>query len=625
MRSFIVGTAGHIDHGKSSLVLALTGTDPDRLKEEKERGITIDLGFAHAPLGPDLVASFIDVPGHERFVKNMLAGSHGVDAALLVVAADESVKPQTREHLHICDLLGIPRGLVAITKSDAADQGTVERAERETRALIRGTFLEGAEIVRVSAKTGAGLDDLRAAIRRLAATTSERGAQGLFRLPVDRVFTMRGFGTVVTGTLVSGGLSVGDDVVVLPSGKTARVRGLQVHGARADRVAAGHRCAVNLASIDVDDIVRGDVLTRGEFRPTWCLDVRIRLLRDAPPLKQGARVRVHAGSAEILGRVRLASSPVAPGGAAFGQIRLESPAVAARLDPIVLRSYSPAETIGGARVLDPIPRARTRAELAALSALADATPETVAGAFVREAGPGGLDRGTLAARLGLTGEAVASLLARVENAALIPVDPPLWLDRAALAGMEDAAVVALKEFHTQDPLAKGMPREELRRRAFRFAAPATFDHVVGALEKKGAAAVKGDLVSLPAHRVSLSGPDAEARSAIESALEASGLAGLDLRRLHATLGLDQRVCERAVRVVTQDRAAERIGDGLLVGRAALDGLKKKMQARFSPGMPVDVAVVKDMVGLTRKHVIPLLEWLDRERVTRRVGDGRVAL
>ncbi|HKC13729.1 MAG TPA: selenocysteine-specific translation elongation factor, partial [Vicinamibacteria bacterium] len=362
MRSFIVGTAGHIDHGKSGLVQALTGTDPDRLKEEKERGITIDLGFAHLALAEDVVASFIDVPGHERFVRNMLAGAHGIDAVLLVVAADESVMPQTREHFHICRLLGVPRGLVALTKCDLADADSQALAEMEVRELLAGSFLDGRPIVRVSARTGVGLERLRAALLELARESPPRGAGGLLRLPVDRVFTLRGFGTVVTGTLVSGALNVGEEVEILPSGRRARVRGVQIHGESVETAAAGNRTAVNLAGLEVEDLARGDVLARpGTLRPTRMLDAELTLLPGEKALADQSRVRVHVASAEALGRVRLlGGGRVEPGHTALVQLRLERPVAAGRGDRLIIRSYSPAATIGGARVLDSLPPARRR-------------------------------------------------------------------------------------------------------------------------------------------------------------------------------------------------------------------------------------------------------------------------
>ena len=341
---------------------ALTGTDPDRLKEEKERGITIDLGFAHAALAADLVASFVDVPGHERFVRNMLAGAHGIDAALLVVAADESVMPQTREHFHICRLLGIPRGLVVLTKCDAADPDAQAVAEMEARELVAGSFLDGRPVVRVSSKTGEGLDALRTALLALARESKARPADGLLRLPVDRVFSLKGFGTVVTGTLAGGELADGEELLALPSGRRVRVRGLQVHGEAVEQARAGTRTAVNLAGAEVEGLARGDVLVRaGTLRATSILDVELSLLASARALRDGARVRVHAASAEVLARVRLLDGDVvAPGGGSLAQLRLESPAVAGRGDRLVLRSYSPAETIGGALVLDPLAPRRGR-------------------------------------------------------------------------------------------------------------------------------------------------------------------------------------------------------------------------------------------------------------------------
>jgi selenocysteine-specific elongation factor len=390
VRSLIVGTAGHIDHGKSALVRALTGTDPDRLKEEKERGITIDLGFAHMDVGPDQVVSFIDVPGHERFVRNMLAGAHGIDAVLLVIAADESVMPQTREHFHICRLLGIERGLVVLTKCDLADEELQALAEVEARELVAGSFLEGAPVLRVSTVTGEGLGGLRAALASLAADPPPRPADGLLRLPIDRAFTLRGFGTVVTGTLVSGTLVLGEEVEVLPSGRRARVRGLHVHGSAVARVEAGNRAAVNLAGLDVADLSRGDVLARpGTLRPGSILDAELTLLPGERPLRDQARVRVHVMSGEYLARVRvLEGASVAPGTTAPVQIRLERPAVAGRGDPLIIRSYSPAMTIGGALVVDPLASKKRRRGAAARPSgrdLAGANATLAAVALVEEA------------------------------------------------------------------------------------------------------------------------------------------------------------------------------------------------------------------------------------------------
>jgi selenocysteine-specific elongation factor len=357
MHSIVIGTAGHIDHGKSSLVQALTGKNPDRLPEEKRRGITIDLGFADLDLG-DLRVGFVDVPGHERFVKNMLAGAHGIDAVALVIAADEGVMPQTREHFDICRLLGVVHGLVVITKTDLVEEEMLSLVRAEAEDLVAGSFLAGAPTIAVSAKTGFGLDELRATLRQVAAETPARSADFVTRLPIDRVFTMKGFGAVVTGTLVSGQISVGDELELLPPGARVRVRGVQVHGAAVRTASAGQRTAVNLAGVELSEIERGMVLAEaGRLATTQILDVQLNVLKSAPrALRTRARVRVHIGSAEALGRVRVLnlSGEIAPGESAFAQLRLEAPVVALHDERFIIRSYSPAITIAGGVVLDPL-------------------------------------------------------------------------------------------------------------------------------------------------------------------------------------------------------------------------------------------------------------------------------
>jgi len=625
MRSFIVGTAGHIDHGKTSLVKALTGTDTDRLKEEKERGITIDLGFAHAPLCDDVVASFIDVPGHEKFVRNMLAGVSGIDAVLLVIDAAEGVMPQTREHFHICRLLGIERGVIALTKIDAADRAMADMAEQEVRDLVGGSFLEDALIVRLSARTGEGLDALRAALLKVANETGARGRTGLLRLPIDRVFTLKGFGTVVTGTLASGAVEAGEELVALPAGRKTRVRGLEVHGDPVGIAVAGQRTAMNLAGVLVLDLTRGDVLVReGTLRETRRADVAIQLLANAS-LKYDARVRVHAASAEVLGRVKFTAAELGKGGSTVAEIRFESNVVLGRGDRIVLRSYSPVSTIGGGCVLDPFPRARRRAEIADLQAAAGESDVQALGRFLREASGRGLDLATLVGRMALPQEEVRALMTGVASAIPLRGAAGQFLDASVLAGLEERALSRIKESHDKDPLAKGLSKEELRRRVFGKAHPAVFDTVIARLVSAEKVSETADLVALSAHRVQLSGPEGAARAAIEAAMSLAGLEGLALQNLHVQLRLDLKVCENAVRVLVQEKAAERLGAGLLVGRAALETFRSAARSRFKSGARLDVAEIKDLTGLSRKYVIPLLEWLDRERVTRRVGAERIVL
>jgi selenocysteine-specific elongation factor len=626
--SLIVGTAGHIDHGKSALVLALTGTDPDRLKEEKERGITIDLGFAHLDLGDGLTVSFVDVPGHERFVRNMLAGAHGIDAVALVVAADESVMPQTREHFQICRLLGIPRGLVVLTKCDVADAESQALAELEVLELVAGSFLEGRPVLRVSAPTGFGLDALREALRVLASEAPPRPSDGVLRLPVDRAFSLRGFGTVVTGALVSGALSVGEEVEVLPAGRRARVRGLQIHGQPTDRAVAGSRTAVNLAGVDVADLARGDVLVRpGTMRPTAMIDVELTLLPGEKPLLEGARVRVHLASAEVLARVRLLGARrVDPGAVAIAQLRLERPAVAGWGERIVLRAYSPAATIGGARVLDPLPPKRRRADLSAVERLRDASdPGAAAAAMVAEAGASGVDGPTLAARLTIP---LAALRQRLESDASLMAlgqEPIRFLSREAVEALGDAARRFLDRFHREQPLRAAMPREELRRRAFAQAPPAAFEHVLASLAAAGEVRLLPDAVARLGHTVSLSPGEEGARGRLAEAALAAGLAGIDPHELAARTGQDPKLFERVSRVLLADHVLDRVGEGPLVHREHLEKLKAVVRARWPGGARLDVAAFKEMTGLSRKFVIPLLEYLDRERVTRRAGTDRFVI
>ncbi len=624
MRSFIVGTAGHIDHGKSALVHALTGTDPDRLKEEKERGITIDLGFAHAPLGEGIEASFVDVPGHERFVRNMLAGAHGIDAVLLVVAADESVMPQTREHFEICRLLGIPRGLVALTKCDVADADAQALAESEVRDLVRGSFLQGAPVVRVSSRTREGLAELVDRLRAVAGKSAERAPDGVLRLPVDRVFSMRGFGTVVTGTLVSGALAVGDEVEILPAGLRARVRGLHVHGVPAPRVGSGHRTAVNLAGVEVDDVVRGDVVARpATLRPSAVLDVRLSLLPEARPLEEQERVRIHAASAEALGRVRLLGPrELSPGHDGLAQLRLERRVVAVRGDRLVLRSYSPAATIGGAVVLDPQPPKRRSADRTGLERLAAARDDSEAAArLVEHAGERGVETGALGARFGLTPDALRACLAGQSTAVLLGAT---WISDAALRGLAERARAALQKFHAENPLREAMPREELRRAAFARAAPEAFERVVADLVAAGEVRAAADAVALARHAVRLSGAEDVARQALLEAARASQLAGAAPAEVAQAKNADPRLYDRVARVLLASGELRRVGERLVVSDR-LAGLAKDVRERWPPGSRLDVGAFKDLTGLTRKYVIPLLEHLDRERVTRRAGSDRFVL
>ncbi len=620
--SLVVGTAGHIDHGKSTLVRALTGIDPDRLKEEKARGITIDLGFAHADIGGVHVA-FVDVPGHERFVKNMLAGVGGIDAVLLVVAADESVMPQTREHFDICRLLRIPSGVIAIAKSDLVDRETLDLATLDIRDLVAGTFLENAPIVPVSATTGAGLDALRDALRAMPAQA--RASRGPVRLPIDRVFSMKGFGTVVTGTLVSGELRQDAELISAPSGKRVKVRGLQVHGRPAESVGPGHRVAANLGGVDVADLTRGDTLVPpGAIMPTRRFDAVIERLGPAGALKQGARVRFHHGTAEILGRVSLSD----PDGADV-RIRLERPAVLIRGDRFILRAYSPPTTIAGGEVLDPQPpragirtdAGRTRFQRIAAGVAID----TLAAALVAESGVAGFPRTSLWTRAGVAPQNADALVARLEAGGAAEDLGDVLVAPAALDALAQDVLRDLEAHHAAQPLSAGMPREELRSKRFARAHDAVFGAVLDRLAAGGRVAGR-DRVALSSHRVQLTPDEARARATLIRLFADAGLRPPLASDVPRAAALDPPLADRMIKLLLRERVLIKI-DELVFHTDALARLKADVLRLKAAGgaARVDVASFKEKYGISRKFAIPLLEYLDRERVTRRQGDTRVVL
>jgi len=629
MRSIVVGTAGHIDHGKSALVRALTGTDPDRLKEEKERGITIDLGFAHATIG-DVNFAFVDVPGHERFVKNMLAGVGGIDVVVLVVAADESVMPQTREHFDICRLLQVRTGLVALTKSDLADADMLELARIDVRDLVAGSFLENAPIVPVSAKDGSGLDAFRAALAEVSAKAAARPADGVTRLPIDRVFSMKGFGTVVTGTLLSGRVPVDAEFALMPGNRTVKVRGVQVHGARQPVAFAGQRSAINLSGVEVADVARGqNLMTPGAFVESRVADAVVEVLADARPLKHGMRVRFHHGTAEIIGRVAIIgadATPIEPGGRGYVRLRLEAPTVFARGDRYILRAYSPPATIAGGTVLDPFPprtgirRAVAHQRLEALERDAGA-----AATLIADAGPMGMAVDALIWRVGVDPGALEATVATLVKSGGAVVAGDRLVHPEVLKRLSDAIVAGLAEHHRVQPLSEGVPREELRAQTFRRGHQAIFDRALAELAERHAIALR-DRVALASHRLELSPEETRVRDAIDRLFREAGLKPPDLATVAASIGGGDAVADRMLKLLLRQKVLIKL-DVLLFHDAALRQLKAEVAALKSGSSParIDVATFKERYGVTRKFAIPLLEYLDRERVTRRSGDARVVL
>jgi len=624
----VIGTAGHIDHGKSALVRALTGTDPDRLKEEKERGITIDLGFAFLPAtdGNDVSLAFVDVPGHEKFVKNMLAGVGGIDIVMLVVAADESVMPQTREHFDICRLLEIPRGIIVITKCDLVDPELRELAAMETRELVSGSFLEGAPVLEVSSKSGEGVDALKQTLLEQASAVPARPGTGLFRLPVDRVFSMKGFGTVVTGTLIAGAVHRDDEVEILPRGSKARVRGLQVHGEKRDTASAGQRTAVNLQGIDTDDVARGDTLTLpGTFVPTMMLDASLDVLASSPvPIKDLARVHVHVGTAQVLARVRIlgGEKALAPGVSGLVQLRLESPVVAARADRFILRRYSPLDTIAGGVVLDAHPEKHAVGSAAAagrVAALHDGDDAAAAVQFVAEAGMAGLDEAELSRRLGLD---AADSSALTENLLAVAEKPRIFIAPNVVDALADRLQAALTAFQKENPLHGGMPKSELREKTAARARQEVFEWVLAKLVKEGKLRSERDVVATAEHTIRMSPEESQARDFLVAEYRESGYKPKSLNEAATKGRRDVRLLERVQRVLLKDGTLVQIADGMVFHKDVLEELKQTVRGYKSTRDSIDVGFFKEMAGVTRKHAIPLLEWLDRERVTVRAGNER---
>ena len=628
MQHVIVGTAGHIDHGKSSLVLALTGTDPDRLREEKERGITIDLGFAHTT-EQDTVLSFVDVPGHERFVRNMLAGVGGMDLVMLHVASDESVMPQTREHFEICRLLRVPAGLVVITKTDLADAGMLDVVRLEIQELVSDSFLEGAPVVAVSARTGEGIPALRRTLADLASTTRRRTSDGPPRLPIDRVFSMKGFGTVVTGTLLSGRLTHDDELVLQPSGRVVKVRGLHVHGKSQGEAVAGQRAAVNLSGVEVADITRGETLTSTDaVTVTRHADVLIELLPTARQLKHGARVRFHQGTRELVGRIVLPdAAPLEPGASACVRIYLDAPAALVRGDRFILRAYSPLATIAGGTILDPLPPrrgVRTAAGIARLQRLRQSEQDAVMAA-IEEAGLCGLPLPQLSGRMGVASTQRRALVERLVHASLASEIGGTLVAASRLSAVEEAVVAAVTRYHAGHPLEDGMPREEARERLFARAPLPVFEHVLRVLTDRKRIIAR-DRIALAGHNVALTHDEARARDAMVETLRAAKLMPPDPSMLATQIGVPLEVVTRIATLLVRRSELVRAGD-LLFHASAMKQLKSEIQSLKQSGVTntIDVASFKDRYNITRKYAIPLLEYLDRERVTKRVGDGRKIL
>ncbi len=632
MKSIIIGTAGHIDHGKTALVRALTGVDADRLPEEKRRGITIDIGFADLDLG-DVHVGFVDVPGHERFVKNMLAGAHGIDLVALVIAADESVMPQTREHFDICRLLGVSKGLVVLTKKDLVDEELLQLVRSETEELVAGSFLEGAPIIAVSSRTGEGIEALKEALRETGQEVASRSVDFVARLPIDRAFTMRGFGAVVTGTLIAGTIGEGDELELLPAGTRVRVRGVQVHGSTVASASAGQRTAINLGGVDAATVERGMILaTAGRLQPSLAIDVLVKLLEDAPrPLRSRQRVRVHIGAAEVLARVRVLAEggEIKPGQNGFVQLRTETEIVGVLGDRFILRSYSPQTTIGGGSVLDPFPpRHRARDLAAARSQLkmfssGDRTDQIAA--FVAGADRHGLRRADLAARTAWRDEAIdAAANKALDTGAIVDAEGVL-LSRERFDELKKLVLKEVAAHHEREPLLRGLAKEVVRDRFFAHTPIEVFRGVLGALEKSGGLVFEKEMVRLREHTRELSQEDSSLRDRLENIYRDAGLSAPGLNEALERSGAAPQQGRKILQLLIDAGVLVKVHGEMCFHRTVLDELIRKVREHGAKHRTIDVAAFKDLTGISRKYAIPLLEYLDRQRVTRREGDVRIVL
>jgi len=620
-------------------VEALTGTHPDRLEEEKRRGITIDLGFAFLDF-EGVRFGFVDVPGHERFVRNMLAGVGGIDLVLLVVAADESVMPQTREHFDICRLLGIPRGVVALTKSDLADADTLSLARLETEELVRDSFLEGAPIVAVSARSGTGLAELKDTLVRAAESCPARDTAGAFRLPIDRSFAIKGFGTVVTGTLMSGSLRAEDEAEILPEGTRVRVRGLQSGGRKIGTARAGQRTAVNLAGVEHSAVTRGMTLVPpGRFSPTTRIHARVELLASARPMRRRFRAHLFQGSAETIAVVRILDPAneeraIGPGESRFAELRTAAPIFVLPGDRFVLRQYSPVITMGGGVVLDAAPTRRSRDAAAfrrRLETLVTGDPPAVLEALVADS-PRGLTIGHVSRRTGWSDAevraAIESLVAGGKARVLAGTGGEAGI--IATAQAYSALLERLREeveaYHRANPLAEGISKEELRIKVARLAGPAMFRAALGELAGAGRIAIAGDTVKRAGREISLAPEEARAKEQIEQAFAQAGLTVPSLKEVLEKLPVEAARAQKIVQILLREQALVRVTVDLVFHRTALERVRQLLaDYKKQRGERMSVPAFKELTGITRKYAIPLLEHLDRERVTRRQGDERVIL
>jgi selenocysteine-specific elongation factor len=633
----IIGTAGHIDHGKTALVRALTGVDADRLPEEKQRGITIDLGFAELRLG-DIEIGFVDVPGHERFVRNMLAGAGGIDVVLLVVAADEGVMPQTREHFEICRLLGTKAGIVVLTKRDLVDEETLELAKLDVAELTENSFLQNAPVVAVSAKDGAGLDELRSAIESVVSRIPRRPDRFVARLPIDRSFTIKGFGPVVTGTLLAGEIATGTELELLPDKKRVRVRGVQTQGRVVDKAAAGQRTAINLGGIDHSELTRGMVLAEVDaIEPTQIIDTVLEVVPSAKrPVRSRQRIRFHLGAVEVLGRVSVLNEAgeVAPGDTEFVQLRLELPVAALPGDRYIIRSYSPQATIAGGEVLDAHARRHRRSDLESsrslLKALARSSgePAELCRLFIEAAGAHALSIRGLRAKTGFTDRLAAQAITKLSASGTVTEFAGFVIANDALTELRTHTLAFLKAELARDPLSGGVPRERIRDEVFAFIDDAVFSKVIGELQSSRELVAENELLKLPGRSPSLSAEQTKVLEGIRAVYRPDNYAVPKLDDAIAEIAARTKTpaaeCRKLFQMSLRSGEIEKVSAEFYFNAGAIASLVAKLNdhASRTPDRSIDVPAFKEMAGISRKYAIPLLEYFDSKRITVRQGDKR---
>jgi selenocysteine-specific elongation factor len=624
MRHIILGTAGHIDHGKSALVKVLTGIDPDRLKEEKERGITIDIGFADIAYPESgLTVGIVDVPGHEKLIKNMLAGAGGIDMVLLVIAADEGVMPQSREHLSICNILKIKSGLIAITKSDLVEREWLELVREDVRGFVKGTFLEDAPIIPVSSKTGENVELLKKEIGELALTIAPKSSDGLFRLPIDRVFTLKGFGTVVTGTAISGKVSVDEPLEILPAGIKTKVRGLHSHGKAIRTAFAGQRVAMNLQAVEKEDLKRGDVaVTSVSFDQAKNLDVFIELLKDAPTLKTRSLVHFYTGTSETVARAVLyGRDELKAGESCYGQFRLKDPVIALSGDRYIIRRFSPLETLGGGEVLDPSPPKRRRKEVVSdLEILHGGTLRQKVSLKIEHSQSAGISVRRLMGWINAGKGAVSEALESLTKSGEIVRFEDVVLHRKSLVSLQKGIKGLLKAFHEKNPLKHGMPKEEVRNQL--RIDPRMFNFILSGLN---GIVVEKNLLRLKDFRIALTSSEETFKARILETLDKSGFQPPSREELAAGLKTEEKRISDILNILEKEGSTVRLNETFSVSRRVYDEMTALLKDFFAANKEMTVADFRDLLHTTRKYALPFLEYLDSHKITIRTGDVRKLL